>query len=470
MTAELWDVAEGAAVRPPRQPALVAVGAAGSATGSADDGRDAERLIGAALERVHAALDTASGPAADAGLTAELTDARAATRLLAETTRAISRLESIRLRVIAAAGRADCAGGPATASAAEWVDHTTRTGGARAAAAVKLADAVESGTIDATRTALAAGEVSAEHARVVAAALASLPEDFTNEERERVELALLREARQVDPARLRRTAKHVWQLAGRDPQDAARDVAEQLAREEDRAEAATVLTMHDNGDGTTTGRFTVPTLAASILRTILQAVTAPRRNPRTGKVEDEAERSAQARWASLDWAHRNGQAFVELLEHLPTDHLHGKTATTLVITMRLTDLVAGLGAGATNAGQDLSPGAVRRLACQSDIVPAVLGGASVPLDLGRSRRLYSDAQRVAIAAAYDMCAADGCTRPVAWAELHHEHPWSLGGRTNIDNAIPLCRWHHGCIHNPNLEHEITTDDRGLKVVTFGPGS
>ena len=35
----------------------------------------------------------------------------------------------------------------------------------------------------------------------------------------------------------------------------------------------------------------------------------------------------------LDWAARAGQAFVELLEHLPTDHLHSRTSVTVVATI-----------------------------------------------------------------------------------------------------------------------------------------
>jgi hypothetical protein len=44
-----------------------------------------------------------------------------------------------------------------------------------------------------------------------------------------------------------------------------------LRSEEDRALAATTLTLHDNHDGTTTGRFTVPTLAGQILTKVPRA-------------------------------------------------------------------------------------------------------------------------------------------------------------------------------------------------------
>ena len=43
---------------------------------------------------------------------------------------------------------------------------------------------------------------------------------------------------------------------------------------------------------------------------------------------------------------------------------------------------------------------------------------------------------MALATTYDTCAADGCDRPYAWSELHHEDPWSRGGRTDLAKAIP----------------------------------
>ena len=74
------------------------------------------------------------------------------------------------------------------------------------------------------------------------------------------------------------------------------------------------LSLHDNGDGTTTGHFTIPALAAAMLGKVIDAMTALRRMR-----PEAADRS-------FDWRHRRGLAFAELLEHLPTDHLHPKTS------------------------------------------------------------------------------------------------------------------------------------------------
>ncbi|MBL0005343.1 MAG: HNH endonuclease [Actinomycetales bacterium] len=94
--------------------------------------------------------------------------------------------------------------------------------------------------------------------------------------------------------------------------------------------------------------------------------------------------------------------------------------------------------GGVDTGLTLSAGQARRIACNAGLLPAVLGGPSLPLDLGRADRFFTEAQRVALATIYDECAADGCDRPYAWSELHHEDPWHAGGRTDLAKAVPLC--------------------------------
>lgn len=69
-----------------------------------------------------------------------------------------------------------------------------------------------------------------------------------------------------------------------------------------------------------------------------------------------------------------------------------------------------------------------------------------PLNWGRTRRLFSTAQRDVFLALYAGCAAEGCDRPPAWADIDHRKAWADGGRTDLDNGQPLCRWH-------NLEKE-----------------
>jgi hypothetical protein len=78
----------------------------------------------------------------------------------------------------------------------------------------------------------------------------------------------------------------------------------------------------------------------------------------------------------------------------------------------------------------------------------VLGGDSVPLDLGRERRLYSKHQRIALAQRYGGCAVAACDRPPSQTEVHHLDPWHRGGRTDLDRGIPLCWSHHRMADDP----------------------
>ena len=97
-------------------------------------------------------------------------------------------------------------------------------------------------------------------------------------------------------------------------------------------------------------------------------------------------------------------------------------------------------------------------------MPAVLGTTSVPIDLGRSARLFSEAQRVALAGVYDSCTVDGCDRPFAWCEIHHVEAWAAGGRTDLAGGVPACAYHHHRLDDPRYEHTVVADARGKKTI------
>ena len=131
--------------------------------------------------------------------------------------------------------------------------------------------------------------------------------------------------------------------------------------------------------------------------------------------------------------------------------------TTLVVTMSLdalTDSLRGVGLLDTDAA--LSPGAVRRLACEAGIVPMVLGGRSEVLDLGYSQRLFSPAQRRALAVRDGGCSYPGCTVPPMWCEAHHVTHWLHGGPTDVSNGALLCGRHHTVVHQRGLTGTVTT--------------
>jgi hypothetical protein len=117
-----------------------------------------------------------------------------------------------------------------------------------------------------------------------------------------------------------------------------------------------------------------------------------------------------------------------------------------MVHISLEALRSGIGAARLDAGAHMSASAARKLACEAGIIPAVLGGDSLPLDVGRARRLHTTPQRQALSVVYDTCAVAGCDRPFAWCEIHHANAWSRGGDTDLHNGIPLCGFHHNRAH------------------------
>ena len=98
-------------------------------------------------------------------------------------------------------------------------------------------------------------------------------------------------------------------------------------------------------------------------------------------------------------------------------------------------------------GIPVSMNMVSRLACDTGLVPIVRNADGSPLDLGREVRLYTRAQRVVIATLQGGCVAPGCDAPASFCEVHHLQHWSEGGKTDINDGILLCRFHHMQLHN-----------------------
>ncbi|MFC7485815.1 DUF222 domain-containing protein [Knoellia sp. CPCC 206453] len=133
---------------------------------------------------------------------------------------------------------------------------------------------------------------------------------------------------------------------------------------------------------------------------------------------------------------------------------------------------AGVVGGSTAAGTLLNPGDVRRLACDADIIPIVLGAAGEVLDVGRAARLYTRGQRRALSHRDRGCTWPGCTSPAAWAKAHHVVHWADGGRSDLTNAALLCQRHHTHVHDRRLVATIHPPDEHGRCVTWDttPGS
>jgi hypothetical protein len=90
------------------------------------------------------------------------------------------------------------------------------------------------------------------------------------------------------------------------------------------------------------------------------------------------------------------------------------------------------------------------------------------LDLGRSTRLANRAQRRALRGLYATCAIPGCTTQYDRCKLHHVIWWRHGGRTDLDNLVPLCSHHHHKIHDSGWE--LTIDPDRVLTIRFPDGT
>ena len=141
---------------------------------------------------------------------------------------------------------------------------------------------------------------------------------MTAEERAAAEAGLVARAVQgMDAKGLRRAARRMLDKAAdvtREQVDAHE--ADQLQREEQRAERETNLAMWENGDGTWSGKFTIPDLHASLLKAYLERLCSPSRLATNNAGETVADVTVATGVNSYE---QRGRAFCELIEHLPGD-------------------------------------------------------------------------------------------------------------------------------------------------------
>ncbi len=183
---------------------------------------------------------------------------------------------------------------------------------------------------------------------------------------------LLGLAAEFDAQALAALGRHLLEVL--DPGEAERRWGEKLARQEREAARKVFLSLFENGDGTTSGRFKIPALAGQMLHKMLDALAAPRhtraktrvmhpdrhplgadgwQHPRTDHPDHASSGSAEpgeGDQAEREWVSRPeklGRAFVELIEGYPLDRLPmaGGINATVVVTMTLEQLDGRLGGG-----------------------------------------------------------------------------------------------------------------------------
>ena len=380
----------------------------------------------------------------------DLLSTREKAQALLDLARLESQVAAIKLRVLSCAD--DVAAEAGARDAGAWLAHEARLDRGPARRDGELATALAERWTR-VEAALADGALNLAQARVCADVLAELPDDLDDTLLDAVEEQLVALAEQWPPKELKSLGRKI--LEAIDPSIAEAHEAKKLDDEERRARESTSLRMHRLGTGVTRIVAGLPDHVANRLATYLDSFTSPRHQGRGAAAAEPPVSSPESRGP----AHlQRGRALAALLEHLDPQKLptHGGDATTVIVTIGLAELRAQLAAGDL-IGHDvdrLSAGQARRLACNADLIPAVLGTQGEVLDLGRASRLFSRAQRKALRIRDQRCRAEGCDAPVAWTEVHHKDPWARGGPTDLDNGICLCSFHHHRCHDDAYLHEF----------------
>jgi hypothetical protein len=169
--------------------------------------------------------------------------------------------------------------------------------------------------------------------------------------------------------------------------------------------------------------------------------------------------------------HRQAQALIALVNGASETFSDVPARAEIVVHVDLETLQHGLHAGGTcrtALGADLPVETVRRLACEAEILPVVLDGRSVPIDVGRSKRLATVHQRRALEAIHPTCAIPDCEVIFDHCNVHHIDYWAIsdsggGGATDLNNMVPLCSRHHHAAHEGGWKLKLNPETRQLSI-------
>jgi len=356
---------------------------------------------------------------------------------LVELTRLRSQVTELELRVARHAETVDVGLDQGATTTTNWWAHTTKLTRAEAHRLSRLAGSFEAHPL--VREAVALGELLSDQAAVIVDAVDALPADLVEPDvAARAEAYLLAEAHHHDAKALRVLGRRILDVVA--PEVGEAHEARLLEAEEDQAREKASFTMSEDGHGTCHGRFRIPALHGAMLRKHLLALAAPKHRAAQG--HSVAPRDLPTR-------HRMGQAFCDYIESRREDTVTdaGGVAATVVVTMNLDALLGGVAAASLDTGGRISAGEARRLACRAGIIPAVLGGPSQVLDLGRKTRFHTGPQRIALALRDGGCTAEGCDWPPGMCHAHHDQPWHSGGPTDTKTGRLLCPRHHTLAHD-----------------------
>ncbi|MBF4571086.1 DUF222 domain-containing protein [Herbiconiux sp. VKM Ac-1786] len=209
------------------------------------------------------------------------------------------------------------------------------------------------------------------------------------------------------------------------------------------------LTITQSADGMYRGKFALPPEQGGVWVSSILAMQSPRvAGPRF--VDGDEYVTADGRTQ----AQKNADTVTELIaraagaDDMP--RINGSIAT-VNVHMTLDDLEKGRGVGWIDGiDQPIPASTVAQLRCSSPVAATLFGDKGEVLFHGKAKRLFTPAQNRALAARDGGCVWPSCDRPPSYCETHHANEWVSDdhppGRTDIDNGVLLCHFHHSHLH------------------------
>src|SRR4051794_6846852 len=335
------------------------------------------------------------------------------------------------------------------ASTGDWLTHVGGLRHGEGKHRVRQAQAL-CGPMTRTRDALVAGSVSPAQAQVIVGSVDDLPPG--EGARRRGEKVMLRHATSLNASELARAGRHLVEVV--DPDGVDRRLEAALERDERAAHLNRYLTVSEDRAGGVRVRGRGSAEDGALLKAALMPLTCPEpvTDPESGEQYPDPRDHGTRMWDALVTTARHA-----LATDLPPQ-THG-TPARLLVTLDHATLRDALGVGTTADGTDLPPEVPRPLACDAEVIPAVLGTHSEVLDVGRLHRLVTPALWTALVIRDRHCTFPGCTRPPLMCHAHHLRHWADGGKTCLDNLALLCGHHHRVIHNTPWEIGLNSRDR-----------
>lgn len=270
---------------------------------------------------------------------------------------------------------------------------------------------------------------------------------------------LVEAAASLDVDRLHRLARNL-----RESLDSDAIVDRERAQRDARSFRLTTV-----ADGMARATWLLDPESAASVRELVDRATSPKRRTVHFTSPDDAEKAARIADDERTPEQYASDALLHLLiagADADSSMMLGTGAPSVRVLVTARDLLRAEGSGSLEVAVGQPDGTivtlptVRRLLCGGTQTPILIASTGQPLDVGRSQRLFTARQRVALAARDGGCRWPGCERPPSWCEAHHIDHWQRDrGQTDVDAGILLCRHHHLLLH-----------DQGWSIVRAGPST